>query len=248
MTEVDTEPASELEEAEPTVELKCRKCNRTFEQAVSKPDADVCPRCVAQMRARKLLGEAPDLVAHILAQVAPSIGGGQGQRVDGGDKASLPLNVNALEDANNVYAQLANWSLSHARLLRKVAPASILGLAITDTDCYGFPSWAHDGETSAALVASVVDWLLAYDVAIGRTSVAERYWADVKDIVSPLFGRYPRAPRREVFASRSCLVCGRRTVIVNLPDDDEPLSVACTFCGHVVPSGHAAEYLDKGGK
>lgn len=209
-----------------------------------------------RLRARRLLAEAPDLVAHILAQVAPSGSGELGMRVSGGEKAPLPLNTRALEDANSLYAQLVNWTVNHSRVLGIMAPASVLGWLTLDRDCDGFPSWAGEVE-SAALVRAVTDWLTTAEHRIENLRVAETYWDDVIGIIRPLLGRYRREPRKPPFASRSCPVCDRRTVIVDLDGWDTlgypeeldygrtVITAACTWCGQVIPSAAAVKYLEE---
>lgn len=206
-----------------------------------------------QLRARNYLKQTPDLVAYILMNVRPSIGGGQGMRVDGGEKHPMPLNARALEDANNTYSQLVNWSISHARSLHASPPVSVLGWWSRDEDCDGLPSWTNDNPLSAALlVRSVTDWLQQYSGQIDGLPVAEMYFDDVRSIIAPLFGRYPRAPRTPIFAARDCPVCGRHTVIVDFDalwydaetDHDESIvMVACTVCGHVVPTRGVEKFL-----
>lgn len=206
-----------------------------------------------QLRARNYLKQTPDLIAHILMQVRPSIGGGQGVRVDGGEKHPIPINARALEDANNTYAQLVNWSISHARSLYVPPPSSVLGWWSRDEDCDGLPSWTNNNPLSAALlVRSVTDWLQQYSGRIEGLLVADAYFDDVRTIVAPLFGRYPRAPRKPIFAARDCPACGKHSVIVDFDDrrydaetdhEETIVTVACTVCSYVIPTFGLEDFL-----
>lgn len=209
-----------------------------------------------RLRTRRFLVEAPDLVAFILGQVAPSIGGAPGTRVDGGDVDPLPLNVRAMEDANGVYAQLVNWTISHSARLKVVPPGTVLGWRRKDIDCDGFPSWVTPADATA-LTQTITDWLNAARHRIERLPTAEGYYDDVSNIIKPLLSRYRRSPKRPPFASRSCPVCCRRTVIVDFDDrnslgyedglgyEETVVTVACTVCGHIIPAGAIAKYLEE---
>lgn len=195
-------------------------------------------------RAVRLLGEAPNIAVQALAQVAPA-GGAGGQRVDGGDKAQLPLNASALEDANGLYSALCKWTLGHALKLGAALPPTLLGFARVEQPPSGFPSWARQDDVYQLMFA-VAEWLRAYDPWIAKLTVAPIYWDDIKDQVEPLRLRYRPEVKVDVFASRDCPVCGRRrTVIVNFDDESDAVTAACTFCGHVVPHQFTAKYLEQ---
>jgi hypothetical protein len=194
-------------------------------------------------RALRLLGEAPEIAVAAVKQIRPS--GGQGVRVDGGDKAQLPLNAGALDDANEIYKRLAKWVLGHAHTLGVPLPPTLLGFARLEQEPTGFPSWAREDDVYQLMLA-VSEWLRAYDWAIWQLTVAPIYWDDVKTIVEPLRLRYRPEVKVDVFASRDCPVCGRRrTVIVNLDEESEAVVASCTFCGFVVPHEFTQKYLEK---
>lgn len=195
-------------------------------------------------RALRLLGEAPMIAVQARHQVAPS-GGGQGVRVDGGDKATLPLNAGALDDTNGLYSALCRWTLGHALKLKVALPPTLLGYARLQQPPSGFPSWANDDDVYQLMFA-VTDWLKAYDPWIGQLTVAPIYWDDIKEQVEPLRMRYRPEVKVDVFASRDCPVCGRRrTVIVNLDDESDVVTASCTFCGFVVPHEFTKKYLEQ---
>ena len=195
-----------------------------------------------QMRTHTLLDQAPALAVQLLADIAPG-GSAQGSRVSGSKEIPLPLNARALEDANGIYAQLANWAISHARALGATPPASVLGWFRLDRDCDGFPSWATL-EDAAALVKAIADWLVHWEISIAKLPSAATYWDDVKDIVDPIAKRYEAQIRTDVVAAEDCPICAkRRTVIVNEDPDTAEIVVACTFCGYVVPHAFRKKYL-----
>lgn len=111
-----------------------------------------------------------------------------------------------------------------------------------DRDCDGFPSWVEPDD-AATLVQAVTDWLAARTPRILNSGLGSYFVTDVREIVTPLLGRYSDAPRRPAQASRECPVCGHRTVIVNFEDEGDGVMVGCTFCGHAVPDAVVARFL-----
>lgn len=195
-----------------------------------------------QMRTELLLKQAPILVTHLLADVVPG-GGAQGSRVSGSKDIPLPLNAQALEDANSLYAQLANWAIGHARALGQTPPASVLGWYRLDQDCDGFPSWATL-EDAAALVKAVADWLSWWEYPIAALPSASTYWDDIQELIEPTAKRYKAHIRTDVVAAEDCPICAKaRTVIVNEDPDTSEVVVACTFCGYVVPHEFRKKYV-----
>lgn len=192
-----------------------------------------------QLRTRKHLEQAPDLVAHMLTLVVPG-GGGGGDKVSGTRDVGLPLNAQALEDANNLYAQLVNWAISHARALGVKPPSIALAWARKDADCDGFPSWATIGD-AAQLTYDITDWLVMGADKITGTTSANLYFDDIQTMVSPLYGRYRWSQTRRVTSAETCPVCDKQTVIVDF--DSDPVSVACTYCGHPIQPERYAKYL-----
>ncbi|MGV8912225.1 MAG: hypothetical protein ACOH14_06355 [Rhodoglobus sp.] len=209
---------------------------------MSVDTTELTPR-MKQLRARKHLEQAPTLIGHILTLVMPA-GGSGGDKVSGTRDPQMPLNAQALEDANDLYAQLVNFAVSHARALGVNPPGSTLGWSRRDQDCDGLPSWATAGD-AAALTNDVTQWLIAGGDRIAKLKAAGNYFDDVRNLITPLYGRYPQAERVPAFASRECLVCGRRTVIVNFADDSDSVSVACAFCGWAVPDAGIERYIEE---
>lgn len=197
-----------------------------------------------QLRTKRHLQAAPDMVAHILTLVKPGIGGQGGDKVSGTRETPLPLNAQALEDANNLYAQLVNWAISHARALGVLPPSVALGWHRRDEDCDGFPSWAKISD-AAALTNDIADWLVMGADKIEDLPAAGDYHEDIQTIFGPMLGRYQRAPRRRTTSAETCDVCGRVTVVVNFTDDGTDATVACTYCGHVIPPTAYERYLAK---
>jgi hypothetical protein len=205
--------------------------------------ADELTLRMKQFRTRRHLEQTPDLVAHMLSLVAPQAGTTKyAPRVSGSKDPGLPLNARALEDANNLYAQLVNWAISHAHTLEVKPPSISLAWARKQVDCDGFPSWATVSD-AAELTFDIADWLVMGGEKISHTPSAEVYFDDVHDIVNPLYGRYQWAQTRQVVSAVTCPVCDNRTVIVDF--DAEPLSVACTFCGHPIRVELSQKYLDE---
>lgn len=201
-----------------------------------------------QMRAMEHLTGAADLTSHILTRIAGG-GAGNGPKVGGGDKATIPINDTAVDDANAIYVLLLKWSMGHSRALHVAPPAIALGWSRLEEKPNGFPSWATPVDAHV-LVASVVDWLMAWDEAIAQLPIAPIYWDDLDDELRKIRKRWmPEAPKVQVFATRDCPSCGKRkTVVVNLDDESNAVVCACTFCGWVIPHTFTQKYLEPSGR
>lgn len=194
-----------------------------------------------QTRARTHLLQAPGMAAHILTLVIPPKGKEPGERVSGTRELPLPLNAKALEDANGLYAELVNWATYWARTLGAPPPASVLAWYRKDQDCDGFASWVTIPD-ARELVRDVTRWLVAAADRISEHDSADMYFDSIKELMAPLFGRYPMAPRLKATSTQTCPVCDRRTIIVNF--DAEPhVMVACTYCGHDIPPAAYHRYV-----
>lgn len=208
---------------------------------------DILTHRFKQLRNLEHLHGAADLASHILTRIAPG-GSAGGDKVGGGDKATIPINASAVDDANAVYVLLLKWAMGHARALHLAPPAIALGWSRLEQSPDGFPSWATPTD-AAVLVASAVDWLTGWDDPISDLTVAPVYWDDVDDTLHPLRRRWLPETRVEVFAGRDCPSCARRnTVIINLDDESDTVTCACTFCGWVVPHAFTRKYLEPHGR
>lgn len=200
-----------------------------------------------QMRAMEHLRVAADLASHILTRVGPG-GAGNGPSVQGGDKATIPLNATAVDDANSIYVLVLKWAIGHSRALNVAPPAIALGWSRREERPDGFPSWATPID-AAVLVASVVDWLMAWDEAVADLSQAAIYWDDIDENLRPLRKRWFPEQKVQVFAARDCPSCGKRkTVIVDLDDESDAVTCACIFCGWVIPHTFTQKYLEPSGR
>lgn len=195
-----------------------------------------------QLRTRALLTAAPDLVLHVLMQVVPG-GGAKGAPVSGTKEVPLPLNVQALEDANGIYVGLMKKTMGFATRFQVQPPAIALGYLRAEVPPTGFPSWAQPTDAHA-MVHSLVDWLIAYEDAIAEIPWADQYWDDVHELINPVLKRWPVERRRPFSASRPCPLCGRHTMIVDHDEESDDVTVACTYCGHVVPHAYRLQYLE----
>lgn len=197
---------------------------------------------VQALRTRHLLGVAPDLASHIASLIPRSGGGAWGVRVSGSKELPLPLNAVALEDVNGMYAQLVNWSTSISRSMGVRPPVSVLGWMRKDANCDGLPSWAQPDDV-ALLVGDVSRWLSGRCAQLAHYPLSGVFFEDVREIVGPLLGRYPLAPRPRTRAARDCPVCDeRRTVMVQFEEGDV-VRVVCTHCGHEIPEAVVGRFL-----
>jgi hypothetical protein len=206
---------------------------------------ELTPR-MKQARTKHYLSQAPVLTEHMLGLIARGPGAsGMGERVQGGgDKHPIPLNANAFDDATLLYSELANWTTDLARHLDTWPPMHVLGLYVNDKNCKGFPSWATPA-IAAELVRDLTMWLDAWAPHIAELAIADTYYKYMRKLITPLLGRYSDAPRRPTVAARDCSVCGKHTVIVNFDDDSGLPTIACTYCGHVVPTAGHERYVEE---
>lgn len=204
---------------------------------------NLCGKCFG--RTRFLLGQTPDLIAHILPQVIPSMAIASGERVSGGGfKAPLPLQAQALEDANDLYAQLMNWMISHARSNGLRPPVLALGYARLDDDARGLPSWSTPA-TARDYVQSLADWYGKHELVIaGGPPASVQAWVDdLGEMLRTLNGRYPQAPRRtQPAAPRPCEICEQREVRATW--HGETVEVRCSACGWSVPDAEVQRYVE----
>lgn len=197
-------------------------------------------RLVLEAKVKGYLRDAPGLAAHMHTLVV----GNRAARLDkprvdgGGEQSPLPLNPDAFDDLNTLYADLVNWATMWARIIEAAPPASVLRQYRTDEDCKGLPLWATPADTRV-LVRDVTRWLLTgFDLIMQERSASD-YLNVLSEEFRELFGKYPTRIKKRKLAAE-CPSCGRRTVTVERdaamidPGTGKiitvPALVACTTC------------------
>jgi hypothetical protein len=192
--------------------------------------ADVAPACEGCAPAEARYG-------HLCGKCFERVSGG-------GFKAPLPLQAQALEDANDLYVQLMSWMISHARSNGLRPPVLALGYARLDQDAQGLPSWSTPA-TARDYVQSLVDWYGKHELVIaGGPPASVQAWVDdLGEMLRTLNGRYPQAPRRtQPAAPRPCDVCEQREVRATWHGDI--VEVRCSACGWSVPDAEVQRYVE----
>lgn len=197
-------------------------------------------RAYHEMQADIALDAAPELVFTALHAIVPSMAA----RLDAirapKGEPPIPIRAEALEAANDVYANLVNWATFFATRLGIEPPAAAFAFTLTDVECRGLPSWASP-EISVTLTRQVVAWLKAIKGPIWAHESAEDYWADVASQIGAARARwtpepYVGAPRSEVFSLRPCPVCEREKVVgVSYDVEAGTVTCQCMFCGFIIP-------------
>ncbi|TFD80860.1 hypothetical protein [Cryobacterium psychrophilum] len=193
----------------------------------------LCEWCFKRLLSH--LEEAPDLVAHIRAQVIPAMGGAQGERVDASKEAPLPLRADAMEDTDDLFGRLVDWAAALAAEMGVKPPEAAVGLWDGADQCRGFR--AATGPVAAyRLALEVTKWLSGRAESIAYLPSAEAFTTAVIELVRTYRKRYPMAPRPpRRYQPKPCPVCNEAALFVHWPDNTAAgVEVKCEVCHHVV--------------
>jgi hypothetical protein len=168
-------------------------------------------------RARKALAFAPELAAHLRSLLTPSDG-----RTERGELPELrtPLLTGVADAADELLARLLEWATWWAGELRVDLPVAWSfakrnyqdahpSAGYRDVDAQGYRANV-DARTAAAIMRSLVIWLIQHEEAIADHPRAGDYQDDVSALVWSLraaSGLVPDRPMREP-SPRPCPVCG----------------------------------------
>jgi hypothetical protein len=195
----------------------------------------LCGSCAA--RVFWAVDEAPDVLAHLRAQIVPdSIVATDRERVSGSSSARLPLRVSPLEDADLLYATLASWCTDHARRLGLRPPGTVQVYFDADVDVRGIPAgWSP--EQAFSLGRSVCGFLAKHHELIAHLPHAGIYHDDLVDLVGRLRSRYRlNQPTARRYRPRPCPLCGEVRVLVHWPTEPgQEIVVKCDYCWHQIP-------------
>lgn len=237
----------------------------TLRQLHERPPVDPDPEAQPPevfwfWRCREALLELPDLVGHVRSLVVNSDGRGErgdvgavivrdGVTDDGtvqllGLRAqSAPLRVSAVDDLDEVYAQLVSWVLYWAERLGETIPVPVAWA--NDREVQGFRAGTTVG-AAMLLTQSMTLWLLAHHSRIRDDEQGERYCVDFTRAVWRFRARYPvKAGRLRAPVARVCRTCGEQEVRVSWfsEQDDGEVVVRCEHCGWTPDARDVARVL-----
>ena len=201
-----------------------------------------CHGCATRIQAR--LAEAPRILAVLRASLAGIRAvDTTNQRVDGTRDQRLPFNEHTLELADDLYAGICNWAISHAQTMGVTGslPAGLSRLAEVEKDARSVPAVSSPREAAQRL-REIVEWLTKWGDTIAHTipapSLAD-YHADIVDMIRKARGAAGLTePRPRRASKRPCWVCGDQEVEASIPDVG-PEVVRCAACHTVFDSSEA---------
>lgn len=197
-------------------------------------------------RTRGYLSALPALVVWMLDQQVPSL---QVRESDGSQKlqspfGNLPLQGNAFDGADELYAIVVDTAADFSQQLREDPPIAALHVVARDQNSTGIPGlYRRIPRHVWLLTTEVTMWLSdrADDVPalaggpefIDQLHERFRYW----DAVYP---QAPRAPR--LYSRRECEVCGYRTVEA-AENVDGRIELKCRRCNQVYEGDLQAAFI-----
>lgn len=201
---------------------------------------------LAAVRARRTLNDAAGLIAYARSLAVPSLGTmSDGMPRAASKEAPLPFRADAIDDTDDAYARLVQWVTYWADALQANPPATVVVVWKRGEDEQGFRAEATPAG-AGQLVQILVTWLLIRWDQILAHAGSPAFVEDISDIFRPLFGKYPRAPRRprDVHA-RQCPVCGEHAVgAVWHSEDVHDVVVQCEACTYEIPTKTYRQVLD----
>jgi hypothetical protein len=189
------------------------------------------------------LDEAPRILAVLRASIAGIRAvDTSSQRVSGTREQRLPFDEGMLEAADDLYAGISNWAISHAQKMGVAGslPAGLSRLAEVDTDAARSIPTNLGPQEAAQRLREIVEWLHRWGDTIAHTipgpSLAD-YHEDVVDMVRKARGRAgltERKPRLRK-AGYPCEVCGEDEGEADVPDIG-PVVFRCASCHAIYPA------------
>jgi hypothetical protein len=188
---------------------------------------------LAAVRARQRLHEAPGLIAYVRTLIVPaSAQQSDGQPRGGSKEPPAPLRVDAVDEADSVYAQLLNWVAYWSEQLQIPAPVTATYAWSNDREVQGFRAGVTP-EGAAGLVQNLGTWLMLHQDAIERHEQAGEYFDDVAQLVRDLRGKFPRVSRgMRPVSPRPCPVCDEPAMGAEWHSDElTDFTLTCAHCG-----------------
>lgn len=191
-------------------------------------------------RYRWHVGAIPELLMLGRQSVVPLRAVSYGERVQGGgDVRRLPLNGDAVDEADLLWALLVIYAREVAYKIGGSSPSVIRGSVWSTDEPQGLPP-GLSGSGAYALGEIVTSWLIPRALTIAQ-------YAELQDTEEHLFGHVRSLRTRHGLHTaqgerrRFCDVCARHTVVAAFQDvklgEDEWIEfsrVWCVHCGHEV--------------
>jgi hypothetical protein len=146
----------------------------------------------------------------------------------GGGVAPSPLRETPVDDADDLWAALVEYTGEVAERLQDPAPAAVGATWAIDESVRGLPSWMNS-ELAYTAGFVIVSWLIerGVDIASLRMNDAEEF---LFSLIRKLQSRYVLDPIERPAHARTCSVCGERAVVVSWVSD-ETGEASCRVCG-----------------
>lgn len=197
---------------------------------------------LAAVQARRTLNNASGLIAYTRSLAIPSLGVmSDGMPRATSKEAPLPFRADAIDDTDDAYARLIQWVTYWSEQLDVKPPATVVVVWKRDGQEQGFRAEATPAG-AGQLVQILVTWLLIRWDAILADAGGRAFIDDVVEIFDALFGKYPRAPRKQrQVLPRPCPVCDHYAFGAEWQSADvADFILRCEHCGHEEP---AVEHL-----
>lgn len=153
--------------------------------------------------------------------------------VDESREAPLPFRVDAVDDADLLWALLVLYGREVAELLGGSSPAVLRSQSWSTTDVQGVRS-AASAEATFGHASEVVRWLVQRAESIGPLTELEDSEEHLFAFVRVLSRQYRLEERPDRSGLRRCPICGERAVAVTFAQvaGREASLVRCTVCGN----------------
>jgi len=182
-------------------------------------------------RYEQLLDQVPMLLEHLRTMANPLKAGSLGERVTGGGgEAPAPVRLDPVDDADDLWAGLIEYTLDVAHRLHEPAPAAAGDTWTARGSVQGLP--AHlDADGAYRAAWEVVGWLIDRAPRIHPLALTDSE-QHLFGLVRKLVARYVTPPIERPSHRRECSVCGERAVVVSWVIDDTG-EARCAVCGAV---------------
>ena len=188
---------------------------------------------LSALRARKRLHEASGLVAYVRTLMVPAAAQrGDGQPRGASKEPPAPFRVDAVDEADSVYAQLLNWVAYWSQELAVVAPVTATYAWSNEREAQGFRAGTTP-EGAGLLVQNLVTWLLLHQDKIERHQQAATYFDDVAEFVRGLRVKFPRTSRgMRPVSPRPCPLCSEPQIGADWNSEELiDFTLTCAHCG-----------------
>ena len=166
--------------------------------------------------------------------------------VDGsGEKARLPFNASAADDADLLYATLVLFAQEVQERTGNPAPRPVRARQWRGRDeVQGLPSCRPD--EAFALTTEIVRYLTASAHQIAHDGEMHDAPEQLVDTIRKMRARYPRAePTFKAYRPRPCPTCGERALYITASAKPEDMTVTCAECRDTWPGKDYPELWTK---